>query len=114
MDSDSGTNLVTVKRANGKTLSYYPRRLQGVTVYQEVERSFSIGDRFQFTAPYRDKRIANRELGTIREIRFNGIISVRLDSGRTLEFPLRMHPHFDYGYAVTSRNSQGLTADRVL
>jgi hypothetical protein len=38
-----------VKRANRKTASYDPRRLQGVTVYQEVERSFSVGDRIQFT-----------------------------------------------------------------
>lgn len=27
---------------------------------------------------------------------------------------MRRHPHFDYGYAVTSHSSQGVTADRVL
>jgi conjugative relaxase-like TrwC/TraI family protein len=113
-DSDPGTNLVTVKRSNGKTVSYDPRRLQGVTVYQEVERSFSAGDRIQFTAPHRDKRIANRELGTITEIRPNGMLSIQLDSGRTVEFSMRNHPHLDYGYAVTSHSSQGITADRVL
>lgn len=113
-DSDPGTNFVTVKRANGKTVSYDPRRLQGVTVYQEVDRGFSVGDRIQFTAPYRGKRIANRELGTIKEIRSNGMLSIYLDSGRTLEFSMRKHPHLDYGYAVTSHSSQGVTADRVL
>jgi ATP-dependent exoDNAse (exonuclease V) alpha subunit len=113
-DSDPGANLVTVKRANGKTVSYDPRRLQGVTVYQEVERNFSVGDRIQFTAPYRDKRIANRELGTIKELRSNGMLSIQLDSDRTVEFSMRKHPHIDYGYAVTSHSSQGVTADRVL
>lgn len=113
-DSDPGANLVTVKRVNGKTLSYDPRRLQGVTVYQEAERSFSVGDRVQFTAPYRAKRIANRELGTLKEIRSNGMLSIQLDSGRTVEFSMRKHPHLDYGYAVTSHSSQGVTADRVL
>ena len=39
---------------------------------------------------------------------------LRLDSGRTLTLSLRKHPHLDYGYAVTSHSSQGLTADRVL
>ena len=29
-------------------------------------------------------------------------------------FTLEAHPHFDYGYAVTSHSSQGQTADRVL
>ncbi|HEV2499329.1 MAG TPA: MobF family relaxase [Terriglobia bacterium] len=113
-DSDPGTNLVTVKRVNGRTVSYDPRRLQGVTVYQEVYRSFAVGDRIQFTAPYRDKRIANRELGTIKELRSNGMLSIQLDSGRTVEFSMRKHPHIDYGYALTSHSSQGVTADRVL
>jgi conjugative relaxase-like TrwC/TraI family protein len=114
IDSDPGTNLVTVQRANGKTISYDPRRLHGVTVYQEVERNFSVGDRIQFTAPYRDKRIANRELGTIEEIRSDGILSIQLDSGRRVEFSTQKHAHIDYGYAVTSYSSQGVTADRVL
>jgi conjugative relaxase-like TrwC/TraI family protein len=113
-DSDPGTNLVTVKRANGKTVSYDPRRLQGVTVYQEADRSLSVGDRIQFTAPYRDKRIANRELGTITEIRRYRMLSIQLDSGRTVELSMQKHPHIDYGYAVTSHSSQGVTADRVL
>jgi ATP-dependent exoDNAse (exonuclease V) alpha subunit len=83
-------------------------------VYQEVERNLSAGDRIQFTAPYRDKRIANRELGTIKELRANGMLSIQLDSGRTVEFSMRKHPHLDYGYAVTSHSSRGVTADRVL
>lgn len=112
--SDPGVNLVTVKRTNRKTVSYDPRRLQGVTVYQEVERGFSVGDRIQFTAPFRDKRIANRELRTIKEIRSNGRLSIELDSGRTVETSMRRHLHLDYGYAVTSHSSQGVTADRVL
>lgn len=115
IDSDPGTNLARVKRTNGKMVSYDPRRLQGVTVYQEVERSFALGDRIQFTAPYRDKRIANRELGTIKEIQSNRTLSIQLDLGRrTVEFSMRKHLHLDYGYAVTSHSSQGLTADHVL
>jgi hypothetical protein len=114
IDSDPGTNLVTVRKANGKTVSYDPRRLQGVTVYQEGERGFSVGDHIQFTSPYRDKRIANRELGTIREIRSNGMLLIDLESGRTVELSMKKHPHLDYGYAVTSHSSQGVTADRVL
>lgn len=33
IDADPSTNLLTVKRANDKTASYDPRRLQGATVY---------------------------------------------------------------------------------
>src|SRR5690348_11442639 len=77
-------------------------------------RDFSEGDRVQFTAPYADKHIANRELGTVERVDSQGNLKLRLDSGREIEFALREHPHLDYGYAVTSYSSQGLTADRVL
>jgi ATP-dependent exoDNAse (exonuclease V) alpha subunit len=88
--------------------------LQGVSVYKEVQREFSEGDRVQFTAPYKPERIANRELGTMERIDAEGNLQIRLDSGREAQFNVREHPHLDYGYAVTSHSSQGATADRVL
>ena len=107
-------NLVTVKRENGEQVSYDPRRLHGVTLYRETERAFSRGDRVQFTAPNRERHIANRELGTIEKIDDSGNLQLRLDSGRTVAFNIKENPHLDYGYAVTSHSSQGQTADRVL
>jgi hypothetical protein len=62
-------NLITVKRENGEQVSYDPRRLHGVTLYRETERGFSEGDRVQFTAPNRERHIANRELDTIEKDR---------------------------------------------
>jgi hypothetical protein len=107
-------NLVTVKRENGEQVSYDPRRLHGVTLYRETERAFSEGDRVQFTAPNRERHIANRELGTIEKIDDSGNLQLRLDSGRVVAFNIKENPHLDYGYAVTSHSSQGQTADRVL
>jgi conjugative relaxase-like TrwC/TraI family protein len=107
-------NQLTVKRANGEHVSYDPRRLHGVTLYRETERAFSTGDRVQFTAPYKDQHVANRELGTIENADANGNLQLRLDSGRRLAFNIKQNPHLDYGYAVTSHSSQGQTADRVL
>lgn len=107
-------NQLTVKRANGEHVSYDPRRLHGVTLYRETERAFSTGDRVQFTAPYKEQHVANRELGTIEKADANGNLQLRLDSGRRLAFNIKQNPHLDYGYAVTSHSSQGQTADRVL
>jgi ATP-dependent exoDNAse (exonuclease V) alpha subunit len=75
---------------------------------------FAEGDRIQMTAPYRDHKLANRELGTVDKIDGQGNLKLRMDSGREVEFNTRQHPHLDYGYAVTSHGSQGQTADRVL
>jgi len=111
---DADQNRLTVEKSDGEQLSYDPRRLHGVSVYKEDSRDFSEGDRVQFTAPYREESIANRELGTVQQIDSEGNLQIRLDSGRDVQFSMEDHPHLDYGYAVTSHSSQGLTADRVL
>jgi conjugative relaxase-like TrwC/TraI family protein len=107
-------NLLTVTRKYGVHVTYDPRRLQGVTVHREAERAFSIGDRVQFTAPDRQRHIANRELATIDQVTPGGRLRLHLDSGRTVALTLKDFPHLDHGYAVTSYTSQGQTADRVL
>lgn len=113
-EADSDQNLLMVEKSDGERLTYDPRRLHGVTVYREDARDFSEGDRVQFTAPYAEKHIANRELGTLEQVDPEGNLKLRLDSGREIEFAIQEHPHLDHGYAVTSHSSQGLTADRVL
>jgi len=111
---NSNKNLLTIRAANGSQVTYDPKRLSGVTVYQAVEREFSTRDRVQFTAPQKRLGVANRELGSIEKITPGGNISLRLEDGRQVEFNAAIHPHFDHGYAVTSHSAQGLTADKVL
>ncbi len=106
-------NLLTVRREDGRELTYDPRRLQGGAVYREEERALSVGDRVQFTAPDRERHIANREFGTVERLE-EGIVHVRMDSGRDVVVDSRDRAHLDYGYAVTSHSSQGQTAERVL
>ncbi|HEV3037252.1 MAG TPA: MobF family relaxase [Candidatus Angelobacter sp.] len=111
---NASQNRLTVEKADGQQVDYDPRRLRAVTVYREADRDFAQGDRIQFTAPSKDLAVANRELGQVEEIRSDGQLSIRTDSGRTVEFKIEDHPHLDYGYALTSHSSQGQTADRVL
>jgi conjugative relaxase-like TrwC/TraI family protein len=107
-------NLLIVERQNGEQQTYDPKRLHGVSVYREIEREFSVGDRIQFTAPDKQLQVANRDLATIEKISPDGGISARLADGRSITFFNAENAHFDHGYAVTSHSSQGLTADRVL
>ena len=107
-------NQLTVEKANKELATYDPRRLTGVSVYREIDRQFSVGDRVQFTAPDKSLGIANRDLAVIESIAPDGLITTRLDNNRQIEFNAGHHRHFDHGYAVTSHSSQGLTADRVL
>jgi conjugative relaxase-like TrwC/TraI family protein len=110
---DAAHNQLTVALLDGRQQSYDPRRQQGVSVYREEQRAFSIGDRIQFTAPDNELKIANRELATVEQIS-TGRISLRMDDGRSVEIDPMRNPHLDQGYAVTSHSSQGQTAERVL
>ena len=111
---DTPKNRLTVELQDGTQRTYDPRRQQGVSVFREEMRSFSVGDRIQFTAPANNLRVANRELGTIESIEKNGRLCFKMDGGRTVELDPPKHPHLDYGYAMTSHSRKGQTADRVL
>jgi conjugative relaxase-like TrwC/TraI family protein len=113
VDADSANNRLTVAAQDGKEITYDPRRLSGVNIYQEAERPFAQGDRIQFTAPDRTLGVANRELGTVERI-VASRIDVRLENGRNIQLDTEQNRHFDHGYAVTSHSAQGLTSDRVL
>jgi conjugative relaxase-like TrwC/TraI family protein len=111
---DAPKNRLTVELQDGTQRTYDPRRQQGVSVFHEDTRSFSVGDRIQFTAPANNLRVANRELGTIASIKEDGRLRLKMDGGRAVELDTHKRLHLDYGYAMTSYSSQGQTADRVL
>ncbi len=73
-------NQLTVEKANGERATYDPRRLTGVSVYREIDREFSVGDRIQFTAPDKSLGLANRELAAIEAVHPDGRLSARLDN----------------------------------
>jgi conjugative relaxase-like TrwC/TraI family protein len=109
-------NLLTVQKQTGEQVTYDPSRLRGISAYREIEREFAIGDRIQMTSPNRALQVANRDLGTLKQIDGDGKMTVRMDGDKqkTVNFDPREMRHFDHGYAVTSHSSQGLTAERVL
>ena len=107
-------NLITVRRPDGILATYDPSRLRGISAYREIEREFAIGDRVQLTAPNRDLQVANRDLGTLKELGPDGRMTLSMDSGKEVSFDPHEMRHFDHGYAITSHSSQGLTSERVL
>src|SRR5580692_12101347 len=90
-------NQLTVEKTNGELATYDPRRLTGVSVYQETERELSVGDRIQFTAPDKLLAVANRDMAAIEATHPDGRVSARLDNSRQIEFNAIEHRHFDHG-----------------
>jgi conjugative relaxase-like TrwC/TraI family protein len=113
--SDAATNRLTVELPSGSNVEYDPRRVYGVNVYRETSREFATGDRLQFSAIHKDLGISNRDMGTITRMEPDRL-TVFMDGKdqRSVSFNPAEFRQFDHGYAVTSHNSQGLTADRVI
>src|ERR1035441_5628625 len=111
---DAPANRLTVELQDGTERTYDPRRQQGVSVFREELRSFSVGDRIQFTAPANDLRVANRELGTIETVEGDGRLRFKMDGGRAVELDPNRHMHLDYGYRSEEHTSELQSADRVL
>jgi conjugative relaxase-like TrwC/TraI family protein len=110
---DHSANELTVQLQDGRSITYNPKRLSGVSVYKEATRLFAVGDRIQFRAPFGEAKVKNTELGTVINIT-QGKFSVMLSGDRIITFNPEEFPYVDHGYAVTSYSSQGKTMDRVL
>jgi conjugative relaxase-like TrwC/TraI family protein len=112
---DARTNTLTVQKQGGEQVSYDPKRLYGVNVFEERSRDFSLGERIQFSQANPELGVANRDLGTITALEERSI-TVRMDGKtvREVTFDPTAFRQLDHGYAVTSHSSQGLTADRVI
>nr|WP_236771030.1 Ti-type conjugative transfer relaxase TraA [Agrobacterium tumefaciens] len=91
------------------------------------EREFAAGDRIIFleNARFVEPRakslgpqyVKNGMLGTVvstGDKRGDGLLSVRLDNGRTVAISENSYRNVDHGYAATIHKSQGSTVDRTL
>jgi ATP-dependent exoDNAse (exonuclease V) alpha subunit len=103
-------------RENGKTFQYDPSRdVSGVQVFTDDKRGFSMGDKIQFTAPWKERQVSNRETAEIMTVDQLGNLTVFLDSSqRTLRFNIKQMPTVDHAYAMTSYSAQGQTVDKVI
>ncbi|HEX7362244.1 MAG TPA: MobF family relaxase [Bryobacteraceae bacterium] len=114
IDTDDEQNRITVKKSDGQFVAYDPERLRGVTLYEPQIRAFAEGERVQFTSPWKEQGVSNRDFGTITQLDENGNVRVKLDgSERTVSWNLNRNQHLDYAYAMTSHSSQGATVDQV-
>jgi ATP-dependent exoDNAse (exonuclease V) alpha subunit len=113
---DRSANRIAVQRQkDGQVVTYSTARAAGVQLYETEERPFAKGERIQFTNPWKEKGIANRDMATITKIDGNGNVTARLDdTGRKVRWNIRDNAHIDHGYATTSYSAQAKTVDRVL
>jgi hypothetical protein len=114
LEVDAHKNTLTIETADGGQVTYNPARLRSQTnqskVYEEESREMAVGERIRFTAPEKDNHIRTGDFATVEQTEPD--LSVRLDSGKTVDLNPEAARHIDYGYAVES--ARNLAADRVI
>jgi hypothetical protein len=113
---DTQKNLLTVTGADHSPRVYNPAtewqmRLKA-TVYSPEERELAVGERIQLTRSEWDQGIRVGNLATIEQIHEYGGLSVKVDSGASLQLTPEQAQHVEYGYAIES--TKRLAVDRVI
>jgi len=71
-----------------------------------------VNERLLFLKNNKQLGVRNGSFGSVTAISGNQI-SVRLDNGKTIQFPAKEYEHFTYGYAATVHKTQGVTKNLV-
>ena len=109
-------NLIIVIGADDSPRVYNPAtewqmRLKA-TVYSPEERELAVGERIQLTRSELDQGIRVGNLATIEQIHEDGGLSVKVDSGASLQLTPEQAQHVEYGYA--NESTKRLAVDRVI
>jgi hypothetical protein len=113
---DAEKNLIAVTGADDSPRVYNPAtewqmRLKA-TVYSSEERELAEGERIQLTRSEWDQGIRVGNLATIQHIHEDGGLSVKVDSGASLQLTPEQAQHVEYAYAIES--TKRLAVDRVI
>ncbi len=113
---DARANTLTVATRDGNETSYNPavlkKQTMQSTVYREELRDVAVGERIRFTDSDRNAHIRVRDFAIVERIGEDNALSVRLDTGRSVELDADHARHIEYGYAVET--AQRASVDRIL
>ncbi len=113
---DARRNLLTVQKPDGEEVTYNPARFRAETgrasVQRDEHREFATGELVQFTALDKALGVKTGDFGIIENIAANRAITIRLDTGKTVELSASTSRAINYGYTVDG--SRSFPADRLL
>jgi len=113
---DARANTLTVVTLDGNKVTYNPAILKKQTgqsiVYREEQRDLVVGERIRFTLSDHEAHIRSGDFATVERIGEDNVLSVRLDTGKSLVLDSDHARHIEYGYAVES--VPHASVDRVL
>lgn len=97
------------------------KKLSGLTVqmlnHEDQLLALQKGDRVMFRKNAHEIAVSNGSTGIVKDVKQlidrSLIITVSLDNGKQVKFNTKYYSSLDYGYAMTTHKSQGLTCDNA-
>jgi len=111
---DQEAGKVTLRNARDQDVIWRPDKWSKVESYQSKPRELAIGETVTFTRTDKDLGVRNGQ--TAKLVNFQPetqIAQLTIDNRAPLAVDLKVHRHWDYGYARTVHLAQSKTADRA-
>ncbi len=111
---DAAGGKVLLKKADGTTLTWTPKKHNKVEVYDAKNRDLAVGDLMRMTR--NGEQFKNGDVVRVRSIA-NQVASLELYKGTEPslhQVNLSQNPHWDHAYAVTIHSAQGCTQKRTI
>ncbi len=111
---DAAGGTVLLKKADGTTLTWTPKKHNKVEVYDAENRDLAVGDLMRMTR--NGEQFKNGDVVRVRSIA-SQVASLELYKGTEPslhQVNLSQNPHWDHAYAVTLHSAQGCTQKRTI
>ncbi len=103
--------IVSLRKGDGTTLEWEPKKYNRVEVYEEKERQLAARDMIRFTRG--DELVKNGHEATVVSISGNQAV-LRLSDGKEIPWDLDAQRHWDHAYAATIHAAQGATREQAM
>lgn len=111
---DSQRGQVELQKADGKTITWEPKKYNKVEIYDAEMRALAKGDLIRLTR--KEGALQNGEIGSVAAV--NGsLVTLEFGTGKlasTHVVDLATSKHWDYAYASTVHAAQGATQKRAI
>lgn len=112
---DREKNIITVKAADKTSVISLNEHGKDLQVYSEKTRIFAENDKILFLKNDKGLDVKNGQTGYVRAIQQDGMMKVKLDNGKSLQFnPDKQYKYISHGYVLTDYKSQGQTEKHVI
>ena len=103
----------TTKSGEERIKSIDAAKLENYQAFELVQKDFSVGDKVMFQKNDKNSGVKNGEIAYITNIGEDGKMEFESKAKGNFEVDINDYKNLDYGYAMTTHKSQGISEDNI-